>query len=48
LLDGVYTLSNGQSVNILQEAAWIGGMYISIMKDSTLGVDEFVTIYSQL
>jgi len=41
--DGVYTLSNGQSVNILQNGLDWGGVYIPIIKDSTLGVDEFVT-----
>ena len=41
--DGVYTLQNGQSVNILQNGLDWGGMYIPIIKDSTLGVDEFVT-----
>lgn len=41
--DGIYTLSNGQSVNILQNGLDWGGVYIPIIKDSTLGVDEFVT-----
>lgn len=41
--DGIYTLQNGQSVNILQNGLDWGGMYIPIIKDSTLGVDEFVT-----
>lgn len=41
--DGVYTLSNGQSVNILQNGLDWGGVYIPIIKDPTLGVDEFVT-----
>jgi len=41
--DGVYTLQNGQSVNILQNGLDWGGVYIPIIKDSTLGVDEFVT-----
>lgn len=41
--DGVYTLSNGQSVNILQNGLDWGGVYIPIIKDSKLGVDEFVT-----
>ncbi len=41
--DGVYTLQNGQSVNILQNGLDWGGIYIPIIKDSTLGVDEFVT-----
>lgn len=41
--DGIYTLSNGQSVNILQNGLDWGGVYIPIIKDPTLGVDEFVT-----
>lgn len=41
--DGVYTLQNGQSVNILQNGLDWGGVYIPIIKDATLGVDEFVT-----
>ena len=41
--DGIYTLSNGQSVNILQNGLDWGGVYIPIIKDSKLGVDEFVT-----
>lgn len=41
--DGIYTLSNGQSVNILQNGLDWGGVYIPIIKDATLGVDEFVT-----
>lgn len=41
--DGVYTLQNGQSVNILQNGLDWGGTYIPIIKDPTLGVDEFVT-----
>ncbi len=41
--DGVYTLQNGQSVNILQNGLDWGGVYIPIIKDPKLGVDEFVT-----
>lgn len=41
--DGIYTLSNGQSVNILQNGLDWGGVFIPIIKDPTLGVDEFVT-----
>lgn len=39
---GIYTLSNGQSISILQNALDWGGVAIPIIKDPKLGVDEFV------
>ncbi len=41
--DGIYTLSNGQSVSILQNGLDWGGIFIPIIKDPTLGADEFIT-----
>lgn len=40
--DGVYTLSNGQSISILQNGLDWGGVNIPIIKDPTIGVDEFI------
>lgn len=40
--DGIYTMSNGQSITILQNALDWGGVAIPIIKDPKLGVDEFV------
>lgn len=40
--DGVYTMSNGQSVAILQNGLDWGGVYIPIIKDPLMGVDEFI------
>lgn len=40
--DGVYTLSNGNSISILQNGLDWGGVMIPIIKDPALGVDEFI------
>lgn len=40
--EGVYTLSNGQSISILQNGLDWGGVMIPIIKDPALGVDEFI------
>jgi hypothetical protein len=41
--EGIYTLSNGQSVAILQNGLDWGGVFIPIIKDPELGADEFIT-----
>lgn len=40
--DGVYTLSNGQSISIIDRGIDWGGEMITIIKDPKLGVDEFI------
>lgn len=40
--DGVYTLSNGQSVSILQNELDWGGINIPIIKDPEIDVDTFI------
>lgn len=40
--DGVYTLSNGESIQLVANGLDWGGTVIPYVKDPTLGVDEFV------
>lgn len=40
--DGHYTLSNGASISILQNGLDWGGVFIPIIKDPKMGVDEFL------
>lgn len=40
--DGIYVLSNGSSVSILQNSLDWGGMSIMVIKDPTIGIDEFI------
>lgn len=40
--DGVYTLSNGESISLVANGLDWGGTVIPYVKDPTLGVDEFV------
>jgi hypothetical protein len=39
---GVYTLSNGSSISILQNGFDWGGTFVPIIKDPKMGVDEFI------
>ena len=39
---GVYTLSNGNSISILQDSLDWGGIPIQIVKDPKIGIDEFM------
>lgn len=40
--DGVYTLSNGESIQLVANGLDWGGTVIPYVKDPTLGIDEFV------
>lgn len=40
--DGVYTLSNGQSISLVDNGIDWGGVMIPVERDATLGVDEFI------
>lgn len=41
-VNGVYTMSNGQSIAILDNSLDWGGTQIRIIKDPTIGIDEFI------
>lgn len=40
--EGVYTLSNGQSISILQDRIDWGGFMVAVIKDPGLAIDEFI------
>lgn len=40
--DGVYTLSNGQSISLVDNGIDWGGRMIAIIRDPKLGLDEFI------
>lgn len=40
--DGIYTLSNGQSISLVDRGIDWGGEMITIIKDPKLGIDEFI------
>ena len=41
-VNGIYTMSNGQSIAILDNSLDWGGTQIRIIKDPTIGIDEFI------